>query len=144
MNLLSRQDALAQGSSTYFTGAPCKHGHVASRFTTTRQCVTCSSVKAAAYHARTGRVRSKARHIERTYGLTSAEYEALLQKQNGRCAICCEEVITAEGSLAKAAVVDHYHKTGKVRGILCNHYNRALGLFRDNPIFLRSAIAYLS
>ncbi len=40
-------------------------------------------------------------------------------------------------------VVDHDHVTGKIRGMLCNHCNRGLGHFRDNPMFLEFAAQYL-
>lgn len=50
------------------------------------------------------------------------------------CAICGSE---------EKLVVDHDHKTGKVRAMLCNHCNRGLGHFRDNPATLQNAIEYL-
>ena len=51
-----------------------------------------------------------------------------------QCVIC-----GADGKL----VVDHDHKTGKIRGMLCNHCNRGLGHFRDDPMLLEFAAQYL-
>ena len=51
------------------------------------------------------------------------------------CRIC--------GNEEEKLVVDHDHVTGKVRGMLCNHCNRGLGHFRDNPELLESAKSYL-
>jgi hypothetical protein len=51
------------------------------------------------------------------------------------CVICGD----AEAKL----VVDHDHKTGAIRGILCNHCNRGLGHFRDDPVLLEFARVYL-
>lgn len=71
------------------------------------------------------------------YGLTLDEYDALL---NGAvCAICR----TASCSTGKRLAVDHCHVTGKVRGVLCNNCNRAIGLLGDNPDALLAAAAYL-
>jgi len=74
-------------------------------------------------------------HLLRVYGLTQADYDLLLLKQNGKCAIC---------SVEKALVVDHDHQTKIVRGLLCGECNRGLGLLRDNTELLFSAICYLS
>ncbi len=54
------------------------------------------------------------------YGLTQAEYQALRKKQGGKCSIC--------GKKQWKLRVDHDHKTGKVRGLLCEHCNKMLGL----------------
>ena len=70
----------------------------------------------------------------RKYGLTEAEYQAFLDRQGGACAVC---------HIPEPGAVDHDHKTGEVRGILCISCNAALGLLRDNPDLLRSAIIYL-
>lgn len=74
------------------------------------------------------------------YGIGLAEYETLLQAQNGKCAICgC--VNQREGySLA----VDHCHLTGRIRGLLCNNCNRGIGLLNDSVVQLQKAIDYLS
>lgn len=72
-------------------------------------------------------------HYLRQYNLSLAEYNDLLQLQNGLCATCGE---TSEDAL----VVDHDHITGKVRGLLCNPCNRSL--HKDSEWMLK-AIAYL-
>jgi hypothetical protein len=64
----------------------------------------------------------------------------MLVSQKGRCAICFSE--SAGGRCGKFAV-DHCHKTGRVRGLLCAICNYVLGLLRDDPAAFRRAAAYL-
>ena len=76
----------------------------------------------------------------RTFGVCATDYAEMLAKQQGQCAIC--------GSLLDCSrytklAIDHDHKTGKVRGLLCTNCNTALGLMKDSPIRLRAAAAYL-
>lgn len=71
----------------------------------------------------------------RQYDLTQPEYEALLAAQNGKCAICAHAPVRPH--------VDHDHKTGMVRGILCFSCNTGLGSFKDDPQRIRSALTYL-
>lgn len=80
------------------------------------------------------------RYVDRTYDISAEEYKILYEAQGGRCAICRR----ATGATRKLAV-DHDHKTGKVRGLLCKPCNRyGLGFFaRDNPEVLERAAAYL-
>lgn len=75
----------------------------------------------------------------RTYGLTTESFEAMLDQQGRRCKIC----LTDEPSTTKGWVVDHNHKTGEVRGILCHHCNVVLGMACDRPDLLRAAASYL-
>jgi Recombination endonuclease VII len=77
-------------------------------------------------------------YLKRTYGLTSEQYKGMLAAQNGVCAIC-EEKCNMNMNLC----VDHDHITGKIRGLLCNSCNRALGLFKDKIKSLRAAAEYL-
>lgn len=79
-------------------------------------------------------------YVERTYGITAEEYKILYDAQGGRCAICRR----ATGATRKLAV-DHDHKTGEIRGLLCKPCNRyGLGMFaRDNPEVFDRAAAYL-
>ena len=75
----------------------------------------------------------------RRYGIGLRDYDALLLAQNGRCAIC-GNAPTKQSDWH----VDHDHGTGKVRGVLCRHCNRALGAVMDNPDTLQKAIQYLT
>jgi hypothetical protein len=76
------------------------------------------------------------------YGLTIRDYEALVVKQGGRCANALCSVQEPGGKWNRWAV-DHDHKTGKVRGLLCNGCNIALGHARDSVDVLRGLTAYL-
>jgi hypothetical protein len=76
-------------------------------------------------------------HLKKTYNLTLEQVDEILIKQNHRCAIC-------ENSLRESRrCIDHDHKTGEVRGILCNPCNIGLANFRDNVHSLLNAIAYI-
>lgn len=79
-------------------------------------------------------------HLKRKYGISLEEYDSILNNQNGVCAICNRQE-TAERNTFLS--VDHCHKENKIRGLLCNNCNRALGLFGDNIELLKSAIEYL-
>lgn len=85
------------------------------------------------------RERNHGRWILATYGITAEEYQAILDYQGGRCAICQR----ATGA-TKRLSVDHDHKTGAVRGLLCTPCNRdVLGHLRDDPAALRRGADYL-
>jgi hypothetical protein len=90
-------------------------------------------------------VRSKGYNLKRHFGLTLQEYEEMERAQGGACAVCGkpEHVVDKAGRLRNLAV-DHCHKTGKIRGLLCTNCNKALGHFKDDPVLLQRAIEYLS
>ncbi len=73
-------------------------------------------------------------HLRRRYGITGAEFQAMVDAQGGVCAICQER---------EAKHVDHDHVLGAVRGVLCFCCNQGLGNFRDRPDVMRAAIDYL-
>jgi len=83
-------------------------------------------------------------YLRRSYGITYHDYVLMLKKQNGRCAICAGEGFIMGKHHKLKLVVDHCHKTGKVRGLLCHNCNRALGLLQDNAAILRKAAEYVS
>jgi hypothetical protein len=80
--------------------------------------------------------RDRASALKQNYGLTVEDYNARLVAQGGVCAICGK---TEKGYLR----VDHDHATGRVRGLLCNYCNAALGQVQDNIAVLENMIAYL-
>jgi hypothetical protein len=73
------------------------------------------------------------------YGITGAEHEAMLDRQGGVCATCGSPPRAPFVSLS----VDHDHNTNRVRGLLCNLCNNALGAARDQPEVLRALANYL-
>lgn len=78
--------------------------------------------------------------LKREYGLTPEDYERMLEDQNGVCAICLKTDVVTGRRLA----VDHCHKTGVVRGLLCSQCNTAIGRFEDDTEVIERAIAYLN
>lgn len=77
-------------------------------------------------------------HLKKRYGISQEEYNSLLAKQHGSCAIC-GKAPNARYRLA----VDHDHETRKIRGLLCQACNTALGKFNDDISLLKIAIEYL-
>jgi hypothetical protein len=73
-------------------------------------------------------------HLRHRYGIGQAQVTTMLMVQGGVCDIC---------GGPDPQHVDHDHRTGEVRGILCFNCNGGLGQFRDNPVFLAEAITYL-
>ena len=84
------------------------------------------------------RVSDRKSYLKRKYGLTIQQYDTLLAEQGGGCAICGRKP-RPDISLH----VDHDHKTGALRGILCFRCNNALGDFDDDAGLLQQALCYL-
>ncbi len=78
--------------------------------------------------------------LMKQFGLTPDDYDEILNKQNGRCAVCKSDRFDSK---RKTLAVDHDHVTGKVRGLFCRRCNQAIGAFEDNPDLLRKAATYL-
>ena len=82
-------------------------------------------------------VRRKGGHLKRRYGISRAEYDALLERQGGVCAICRKPS-------KETLCVDHCHVTGRIRGLLCRKCNFGLGCLADDQATLIAALAYLA
>jgi len=87
------------------------------------------------YH-RKNKDKTRAYWLLTKYGLTPDQFQKLLLKQKDCCGICREKFY-------KIPHIDHCHKIGKVRGLLCAHCNQGLGHFRDSKKCLRRALKYL-
>lgn len=72
------------------------------------------------------------------FGISVDEYDIILNRQNGVCAVCKNPCITG-----RRLAVDHNHKTNTVRGLLCSRCNMSIGLMRDNILLLKQSITYL-
>ena len=78
--------------------------------------------------------------LKSVYGITLEDYKVMYREQEGKCAICgthCPD----HGKLG--LVVDHCHKKGHVRKLLCTHCNKGIGQFKEDPEILAKAIEYL-
>ena len=88
------------------------------------------------YHSTQNRQANRWKRIEKEYGITRFDWEQLMSNQNGACAICTVEL--------RMPHTDHDHKTGRVRGLLCQKCNQAIGLMMESPENLMRAARYLS
>lgn len=86
-------------------------------------------------------------HLKKKYNITPELYDKMLKNQNGLCLICQkpETFIEPKGTSneLRRLCVDHDHKTGKIRGLLCSRCNKSIGQMEDSPSLLRIAAKYL-
>lgn len=80
--------------------------------------------------------------IKLLYKLTPEEYFEVLKKQGGGCGICASQVNILNPKKMFLAI-DHCHKTGKIRGILCDRCNMLIGSVKDSTAILEKSIEYL-
>jgi len=83
------------------------------------------------------------KYYKSKYGVSLSFVRTLYDKQGGVCAICQTEGFKMLGGHNSGMNLDHCHKTGVVRGLLCHNCNRGLGLLQDSPTYLRRAAEYL-
>lgn len=81
--------------------------------------------------------------IKSRYKITEEEYEKKLEKQEGVCEICGGVNKEGKNGKRRRLSIDHDHKTGKIRGLLCNNCNFGIGFFCDNIKNMERAIEYL-
>lgn len=84
-------------------------------------------------------IKGKKRHdtqFRSKYGIGLYQYQCILEEQNGLCFLCGQKDF-------RNLAVDHCHRTGKVRRLLCSNCNMALGKFNEDPNLLRKAAEYI-
>ena len=88
------------------------------------------------------------KNLKYLYGIGLTEYNQMLEEQGGCCAICKSSDPKGRKSGRGGAVenfyVDHNHKTGEVRGLLCNICNRTMGYLNEDVILIGKMIEYLN
>jgi DNA-binding transcriptional MerR regulator len=117
------------------------------------RCVPCARRSGREYYERSEHRRHAMRrtHIRRKYGVSLEQLEAILEKQNGACAICfvpwsqCSPAKRPRSteSFLQFLCVDHDHYSHVVRGLLCNACNTGLGVFGEDIERIKRAISYL-
>lgn len=86
----------------------------------------------------------RAKNLKQLYEITPEEYHTLFAAQEGVCAVCGLPETTNDSRTGKVKnlQVDHCHKTGRIRALLCKECNNALGLLHDDPLRLRLLLQY--
>ncbi len=105
-------------------------------------CTACRAQRTREWNAKYSKTKALNRNLVKTFGLSLDEFNAMLESQNGRCAICDQEPQNTSKRNWRLHV-DHCHSCNGVRRLLCSTCNNGLGCFKDNPELLRKAIAYL-
>ena len=88
----------------------------------------------------------KNQNLKQHYGITIEQYEWLLSEGSGACWICLRPEVRKRNPKSRyldSLYVDHCHRTGMIRGLLCRKCNTGVGAFADHPEWMISAVAYL-
>lgn len=158
MEIISIRAAEAAGLKHYFTGKPCKYGHVAPRYISTWKCVPCTFRRVAEWQdknpERTAANKKKYKKLlpherklensRRDHVTERVRRETKMAKIAGRprpfvCDICEQPNSRRSDVIA----FDHCHKHGHFRGWLCDRCNISLGAAKDDPDLLRKMAEYL-
>ena len=105
------------------------------------RCSECQKESERERRPKPGSVKSRSKHLWREYRMTIADFDAMMLAQESKCSICSGSI--AGDCYKSTPMVDHCHKTGAIRGLLCRHCNCALGLFDDDPDTIASAASHL-
>lgn len=123
----------------------CKRGHPFTDENTSirkgkRHCRLCARYRKKFYRNKNkdaASIEDRKSSLKKNYNISIEDYEMMALAQGGVCAVC------KTYPTRRRLDVDHNHKTGTIRGLLCEHCNKALGLLRDDPKLLLAAAAYI-
>ncbi len=143
MKLISRQEAIAAGQNRYFTGIPCRNGHVSERFVRKWACVACYTAnRARRYASLSAREKERLRAYHRA-NLAAIRVARGLPVPTRPAPAVCENCGKDPSGRWKQLALDHCHATGKFRGWLCGPCNLSIGQLGDTVQALERATAYL-
>ncbi len=107
-------------------------------------CKPCGIKNGAEWRKRpSSKIKDKQRKLITRYGVTQLQYNDLLESQNGLCKICSVPPTSKRNQEKYSLSVDHCHKTGKIRGLLCKSCNLAVGGVADNIEWAYGIAKYL-
>ena len=102
-----------------------------------RLCANCATKQSKEWYRKNPNTKRNARLL-REYGISLQDFDDMVANQNGKCAVCQNAFKNSVDTC-----VDHNHATGQIRALLCNHCNRAIGLFKESIDSMKSAVKYL-
>jgi hypothetical protein len=112
--------------------------HISNYYLNSKFCKSCHKKRSKIWNAKNvekRRAMARKSHLKTKFALTLEEQDQLLKSQNRSCAIC-----STENNLC----IDHCHKTGKIRKILCRKCNSGLGMFNDDIELIEKALKYMN
>jgi DNA-directed RNA polymerase subunit RPC12/RpoP len=146
LGIVLRKEAREKGLKRYFSGKPCLKGHISERYVLDYGCVQCKkeySISIKDKEIERGKLlrasgKAKKARLKNRYKISLEDLGVILERQGNKCLICGIELKSGIYSH-----IDHDHKTGKVRGVLCKRCNNGIGYLMDDPVLLRVAAEYI-
>lgn len=89
------------------------------------------------------RIKARRSRVKHRYGISYEEYLKYVEADNTSCSICDKQLVLHSSDTQETVCLDHCHATGKIRGVLCNRCNIAIGILGDNPEKFKRALTYL-